>query len=216
MNTTLNNTPAAVTSGEISPNGVYTRRRLAGILVVSVRTIVRMEEEGDLPPSFKLRPRQSRSERGWTGNALLAHVAKPRPRLPRITRDEVLPMRREGLTFTYFIQRERRGPIKIGKTSNITRRLAQMQGGLPEPLVCIAYIEGDRECELQEKFHHLCVCGEWFRDDPELLSFISANATACEISRPLPSPDRARAARELRRRASTAMPLDEILRTAER
>lgn len=87
-------------------------------------------------------------------------------------------------TFTYFIRQETGGPIKIGKATNIARRISSLQSSCPVTLVCIAYVEGNFEFELHERFEWLCVGGEWFRDDPELLNFIARYATPARIARP--------------------------------
>lgn len=91
--------------------------------------------------------------------------------------------------YTYFIQRHDGGPIKIGKSRDIRNRLSSLQGGTPELLVCIAYIEGDVEDELHEKFHEVRVCGEWFAPAPVLMEFIAQHATPASISRPPLTPD---------------------------
>ncbi len=107
---------------------------------------------------------------------------------------------------TYFIQRDSGGPIKIGKTDSIDARLSSLQGGSVDTLVCVAYIEGDCEEELQERFHHLCKCGEWFNAEPELLAFIEANAIRCNIRRPPRDPESIKRAREKKAAGRVVIP----------
>ncbi len=93
----------------------------------------------------------------------------------------VSPLKFGCMTYTYFIQREDGGPIKIGKSKDIARRLEDFKGGCPVPLVCIAYIQGDWEAHAHKKFIHLCIAGEWFQDAPELMKFILEWATPANI-----------------------------------
>jgi hypothetical protein len=86
--------------------------------------------------------------------------------------------------FTYFIQAASGGPIKIGRTKCIEGRLTSMQSGHPETLVCIAYIEGDREMDLHERFNTHCIGGEWFSPHEDILSYIAREAKAASISQP--------------------------------
>lgn len=79
----------------------------------------------------------------------------------------------------YFLQTVRGGPIKIGLTQSISKRIETLQTGCPFPLVCIGVIpNGSRDLEksLHDQFAKDRLHGEWFEDSPELQSYISANA----------------------------------------
>lgn len=75
----------------------------------------------------------------------------------------------------YFIQGVAGGPIKIGYTNNVTRRLAQLRSGNPTPLRVIATTEGTLaiEAQLHRKFARYQVRREWFEDVEELRMFIA-------------------------------------------
>lgn len=83
----------------------------------------------------------------------------------------------------YFIQGAMGGPIKIGYTNNLGRRLFELQEGNPYPLRVLATTEGDRKVEglLHRKFSEYRYRIEWFEDAPELLEFI-ANIDSFDVS----------------------------------
>lgn len=87
---------------------------------------------------------------------------------------------REGLgDVVYFIRAESGGPIKIGYTSlNPERRLEQLNVGHWETFRLLGLLFGGRDLEsqLHRRFSHLSIRGEWFRDAPDLLAFIEAEA----------------------------------------
>ncbi len=75
----------------------------------------------------------------------------------------------------YFVQYENdSGPIKIGLTKNIQKRLAEIQSTCPAPVKLLKVIEGEWEKELRIHYHfsHLRLQGEWFKSEKELLDFI--------------------------------------------
>lgn len=74
----------------------------------------------------------------------------------------------------YFIQGENGGPIKIGVTDNIDKRLKQMQTGNPEKLILLHLTYGGRnlEEELHLKFSQYLYRGEWFNPAKEILEYI--------------------------------------------
>jgi hypothetical protein len=63
---------------------------------------------------------------------------------------------------TYFIQGRMTEFIKIGKASDVKKRLLALRIGSPDELVLLAQIDGDQERKLHKRFsadrHH----GEWF------------------------------------------------------
>lgn len=74
----------------------------------------------------------------------------------------------------YFIQDGRDGTIKIGTSRNPWERLAALTVASPGKMTILAVMDGDRLVEraLHKQFAPLRVSGEWFRDEPDLLSFI--------------------------------------------
>jgi hypothetical protein len=85
--------------------------------------------------------------------------------------------------FVYFVQAGARGPIKIGFTWNVKRRMDALQTGCPRKLILLGTIEcenaQDREAELHRRFADLRIDrSEWFRWSPAL-----ADAIATEVGR---------------------------------
>lgn len=75
----------------------------------------------------------------------------------------------------YFISA---GPsrIKIGWTSDIARRMKELQIGAAPRLALLAFVPGTKaeEAGLHQRFAHLHVRGEWFRATSELTEAIRA------------------------------------------
>ena len=76
-------------------------------------------------------------------------------------------------TVTYFIQRVPNGPVKIGRTANARKRLAELQTASAEQLVIRGVITSNRERELHTKFASKRMAGEWFQCDDELEKYMS-------------------------------------------
>lgn len=80
----------------------------------------------------------------------------------------------------YFIQAVDGGPIKVGRTEWMTRRLESLQVGNPKQLVVLGVepLPLDellaRERELHQQFDYARVRGEWFEPVPDLV------LTACQ------------------------------------
>lgn len=87
----------------------------------------------------------------------------------------------------YFVQEDPDGPIKIGCSTDPSRRLNTLQTGQPRSLELLAVLPGDRELEKQihERCARFCIRGEWFEPAQELLDFIYENST----NRVEPQPD---------------------------
>lgn len=70
----------------------------------------------------------------------------------------------------YFIQGLPRGPIKIGSTHDVKRRVADLQTGHPWKLRILGVCRGDirLELELHERFAASRLHGEWFSPSREL------------------------------------------------
>lgn len=64
--------------------------------------------------------------------------------------------------------------VKIGFSHSVMQRLKNLQTNHPRPLELLATVPGpwELERELHQKFAHLRVQGEWFRPEPDLMSFI--------------------------------------------
>jgi hypothetical protein len=79
---------------------------------------------------------------------------------------------------TYFIQGVDGGPIKIGKSKDVARRLSDMQGHSPVRLAILGVINSDIEEYLHKKFSHLRIRREWFSPDNSLIEFIKSNCSS--------------------------------------
>jgi len=79
-----------------------------------------------------------------------------------------------NLGFVYFLQSGQDGPIKIGYTTDIQKRIKALQTAHPFPLKLLLVINGnvDDESKLHKKFNSLRLCGEWFSPDEKLLQYI--------------------------------------------
>lgn len=77
-------------------------------------------------------------------------------------------------SYLYFIEAVGTGYIKIGRSADPDRRLAQLATGSPNELRIIGRLGGGAEVErqLHERFELLRDRGEWFRATPELTGFI--------------------------------------------
>lgn len=84
--------------------------------------------------------------------------------------------------FTYFIQAESGGPIKIGKAVDVAKRLASLQTGSVEKLVVLGWFDGDREREFHAQFAAFRVSGEWFAPDSSLVGFVIDKADTLWIT----------------------------------
>lgn len=77
-------------------------------------------------------------------------------------------MRRDR--FIYFMQNGEKGPIKIGLTFDVQRRLAQAQTFNYQPITLLGHIPGDQKLETapQKRFSSYRLSGEWFSYNDEL------------------------------------------------
>lgn len=64
----------------------------------------------------------------------------------------------------YFLQKGKNGPIKIGRSNNVKRRVKQLQSGSAEPLNLIMTLPESEyvESELHDRFSEDQIRGEWF------------------------------------------------------
>ena len=76
----------------------------------------------------------------------------------------------------YFLQAEKDGPVKIGKTTRpIASRIAELQTGNPTPLRLLVSVPGftREETTIHAAFAHLRIAKtEWFTYGPDLMAFI--------------------------------------------
>lgn len=72
--------------------------------------------------------------------------------------------------FLYFMQNGEKGPIKIGITFNVQRRLVQAQTFNYQPINLLGYIPGNQSIEtaLLKRFSPYRILGEWFKFNDEL------------------------------------------------
>jgi Meiotically up-regulated gene 113 len=73
----------------------------------------------------------------------------------------------------YFIQSVDGGPIKIGYSGNVSERLASLQIARADVLKVLATNNEVDEAEVQARFKHLHIRGEWYRPREELLRYIA-------------------------------------------
>lgn len=75
------------------------------------------------------------------------------------------------MSYVYFIQAGTDGPVKIGVTSNIMKRMDALQVGHHEQLILLGSVAGGYEVEkhwhTRWSAHH--IRGEWFKPDDALL-----------------------------------------------
>lgn len=64
--------------------------------------------------------------------------------------------------------------IKIGRSSNVARRIYGLQTGFPTPLIIYLILTDPEVSELgmHRKFKHLRLQGEWFKKTKELTDYI--------------------------------------------
>ena len=89
--------------------------------------------------------------------------------------------KRKGLV-TYFVGEAHHIPstIKIGKASDIAKRLSQIQTGYPDKLRAWALVSGDHEARYHRMFARYRLHGEWFQLSGEIIDEIKhINASMC-------------------------------------
>lgn len=91
----------------------------------------------------------------------------------RYQRDYMPPGSRGGVV--YFIQSGEDGPIKIGWSEDVIRRLAELQTANAHPLRVLGTVPGtlQDEATMHQRFAHLRMEAEWFQNDPEIVDFVS-------------------------------------------
>ena len=84
----------------------------------------------------------------------------------------VQPLDRDGVV--YFVQSGEDGPIKIGWTQDIERRIAELQTANAHPLKLLGEVPGTMrdETAMHARFSHLRMEAEWFRNALEIQTFL--------------------------------------------
>jgi len=74
----------------------------------------------------------------------------------------------------YFVQSGDDGPIKIGWSRDVVRRVAELQTANAHALVLLGAVPGTMEDEaaMHARFAHLRMEAEWFRNSPEIHAFL--------------------------------------------
>ena len=87
--------------------------------------------------------------------------------------EEAKAARDDPQGFVYFIQAGD-GPVKIGFSTNVEKRMVALQISSPHELALIAKMSGNKALEKQihERFSRLALRGEWFEMDGELEELI--------------------------------------------
>lgn len=83
--------------------------------------------------------------------------------------------RKEPHVATYFVQPVAGGLVKIGKTNNLTKRLAALQCGSPVKLKLLSARREDIEAQLHMQFAARRSHGEWFNPDATLMTLIETS-----------------------------------------
>jgi hypothetical protein len=84
----------------------------------------------------------------------------------------IAPKDRDGMV--YFVEAGAGGPIKIGWTQDIDRRIAELQTANAHKLTLLGMVPGTMETEasLHARFSHLRLEAEWFKNSEEIHDFL--------------------------------------------
>ena len=72
----------------------------------------------------------------------------------------------------YFVQIGRDGPIKIGHSDNVSRRMTELQCRMPWQLYLLGTVQSCFERDIYHHFSASRMRGEWFYPTKNLLDFI--------------------------------------------
>lgn len=103
-----------------------------------------------------------------------AACMKGEPLIKVVTARKRVKLQKPAQGFIYFVG-GRRGPIKIGYSTDVRKRLAKLRVGSSQRLSLMAKAPGTMEEErrMHRQFSHLRIRGEWFRRDPEIIAEIA-------------------------------------------
>ena len=81
----------------------------------------------------------------------------------------------------YFVQAGKNGPIKIGDSNDLHRRIELLQIGCPYKLNLLFVYNGRHfnESELHNLFKHENIRGEWFRPAKSIINFNKKYSDDC-------------------------------------
>lgn len=84
------------------------------------------------------------------------------------------PQRAVSDAVIYFLQAGENGPVKIGVTVDLERRITQLQTGCSAPLRVLGTIPGGRteEAAIHRRLASFAMEGEWLRPDPSVFSHV--------------------------------------------
>lgn len=92
-------------------------------------------------------------------------------------------LNRSRVHCVYFILNSENNAIKIGRARDIEKRLRSLQTASPVELELLKTLQVESESqaqvlerELHCRFEHLRLKGEWFKAEPELLSYIATES----------------------------------------
>lgn len=82
--------------------------------------------------------------------------------------------RAETSASVYFIQQGTDGPVKIGATRNIEKRIKTLQTGSHIPLTVLGVVPGgfELESDLHQELMDYQLEGEWFSPTPEVMAVV--------------------------------------------
>lgn len=83
----------------------------------------------------------------------------------------------------YFARSGSEGPIKIGRTQNLKKRIETLQTYSPHDIQLLGTAVGGilKEKETHRLFSNSRIRGEWFLPTKDLLQFIKFNAVSCGL-----------------------------------
>ena len=148
-------------------------RTLGGSQVMSI-----ISESGVYSLVFKSRKPQALKFQRWVTSEVLPSIremAKTSIRKLIQWSDEADEADEES-KYTYFIRCQ--SFIKIGKTSDIRKRLISLQTGNPFEITLIGYLNGDKEKQIHELFFEFHHKNEWFYLSQEIIDYVGEN---CEM-----------------------------------
>ena len=96
---------------------------------------------------------------------------------------DVIPAIRDDSPVVYAIRMGFTGPIKLGYTNDLRRRLVELQVGSPVELRVLLAMPGclDDETALHVRFKPDLLRGEWYRPSETLLAWIEAERAMREL-----------------------------------
>lgn len=76
----------------------------------------------------------------------------------------------------YFAQNAATGSVRIGWASSVGKQLLSLQAGCEQELLLLCSVTGTSQdaSRMRGRFSHLQIRGDWFRGEPELVSFMRA------------------------------------------